>query len=65
MAVIQPRMDTHIDQMRGEILHLLQVQMDALEEETFVGLTEDALREYERRADRIHELAEKISPQSE
>jgi hypothetical protein len=65
MAVIQPPMDTYIEQMRGEILHLLQVQMDALQEETFVGLTEEELREYDRRAERIRELAEKVSPQSE
>ena len=44
---------------------MLQVQMDALEEETFVGLTEEALREYDRRAERIHELAGKMSPRSE
>ena len=45
MAAIQPQMNTHIDEMRWEILHLLHAQMDALQEETFVGLAEEELRQ--------------------
>lgn len=55
----------HIDQMRREILYLLHVQMNALQEETFGGLTLEERREYDTRADRIHELAKKLSPEAE
>jgi hypothetical protein len=52
-------------QIRGEILQLLHEQMDALDEGTFVGIQEDKLREYDKRAERIRNLAEKVSAQSE
>jgi hypothetical protein len=52
-------------QIRGEILQLLHDQMDALEEETFVGLPEEKLREFDQRAERIHKLAESVAARSE
>jgi hypothetical protein len=52
-------------QIRGEILQLLHDQVDALEEQTFVGLPEDKLREFDPRAERIHKLVESVAVQSE
>jgi hypothetical protein len=52
-------------QIRGEILQLLHDQVDALEEQTFVGLPEEKLREFDRRAERIHKLAESVGVESE
>lgn len=43
-------------QIRGELTSLLNEQMDVLERETFGGVTEAELCEYEDRYDRICEL---------
>jgi hypothetical protein len=59
-------MDKQLEQqMRGEILQLLHDQMDALQEQTFVGLPEEKLREFDKRAERIHKLAENVGAESE
>jgi hypothetical protein len=59
-------MDKKLEQqIRGEILQLLHDQMDALQEQTFVGLPEEKLREFDNRAERIHKLAESVGARSE
>ena len=42
--------------IRGELTNLLSEQMDVLERETFGGVTEEELCEYEDWRDRICEL---------
>jgi hypothetical protein len=44
------------EHIRGELTLLLNEQMDTLERETFGGVTEAELCEYEDRHDRICEL---------
>ena len=49
-----------VKQIRSEIVELCWDQMDALEAQTFVGLTDEELRQYDERGARIHELSDKI-----
>ena len=53
-------MDNEEKKLRDELAELLRAQVDALEEETFVGLTEQGRSRCERRDARIHELGERI-----
>jgi hypothetical protein len=53
-------MGNQVEQYREEMVHLLGEQMDALETETYVGLTDEEFRQYDERQARIHELSEKI-----
>jgi hypothetical protein len=47
-------------QLRNELVELLHEQLDALEIEIFVGLTDQDIRQYQARAARIHELSREI-----
>jgi hypothetical protein len=48
--------DDSIEQLRAELVSLLQKQVEALEAETYVGLTDAELREYDKRQERIRDL---------
>jgi hypothetical protein len=48
------------EKIRGELTNLVNEQMDVLERETFGGVTEAELAEYEDRHDRICELYAKL-----
>jgi hypothetical protein len=48
------------EQLQHEILQLADKQIDSLEKETFGGLTDAELRDYEERQERIHELCDEL-----
>jgi len=54
--------DDSIEQLRAELVSLLQKQVEALEVETYVGLTEAELREYDKRQERIRDLEGSLDP---
>jgi hypothetical protein len=54
--------DDVIDQLRAELITLLQKQVEALELETYVGLTDSEFREYHKRQERIHNLKASLDP---
>jgi hypothetical protein len=54
--------DDVIEQLRAELITLLQKQVEALELETYVGLTDSELREYHKRQKRIHNLKASLDP---
>jgi hypothetical protein len=56
--------DDSVKQLRGELVKLLQKQVEALELETYVGLTDAELREYYTRQDRIRDLKASLYPPS-
>ena len=49
-----------LEQIRAELLALIERQVEALERATFVGLTDVERYEYDARHDRIHELHAKM-----
>ena len=49
-----------LEQIRAELLVLIDKQVEALERDTFVGLTDVERYEYDARHDRIHELNAKL-----
>ena len=49
-----------LEQIRTELLALIEKQVEALERDTFVGLTDVERYEYDARQDRIHELHAKL-----
>jgi|GraSoiStandDraft_54_1057290.scaffolds.fasta_scaffold177945_2 hypothetical protein len=49
-----------LEQIRVELLALIERQVEALERDTFVGLTDVERYEYDARQDRIHELHAKL-----
>jgi hypothetical protein len=49
-----------LEEIRAELIALLQVQIKALERDTFVGLTVVERYEYDARHDRIQELHAKL-----
>ncbi len=49
-----------LEQIRAELLVLIEKQVEALERDTFVGLTDVERYEYDARHDRIHELNAKL-----
>jgi hypothetical protein len=53
-------MGNQVERCRDEMIHLIGEQMDALETETYVGLTDEEFRQYDARQARIHELSEKL-----
>lgn len=55
--VMEPHDSKHI---RGELVVLLDEQLDTLERETFGGVTEAELCEYEDRHDRICDLYDEL-----
>jgi hypothetical protein len=54
--------DDSIEQLRAELVSLLQKQVEALEAETYVGLTDAELREYDKRQERIRDLDGSLDP---
>ena len=58
-------MENRIEELRSEFVSLLQKQVDALELETYVGLTDGERREYEKRQERIRDLSAKIGKLSD
>ena len=56
--VVQPVED--FKQIRAEFLALIEEQVEALERDTFVGLTHLGRLEYDARHDRIQELHAKL-----
>ncbi len=51
---------TTFEQIRAELLALFERRVEALERDTFVGLTDVERYEYAARHDRIHELHAKL-----
>ena len=51
-----------LEQIRAELLALIEKQVEALERDTFVGLTDVERYEYDARQERIHELHAKLEP---
>ena len=49
-----------LEQIRTELLALIEKQVEVLERDTFVGLTDVERYEYDARQDRIHELHAKL-----
>jgi hypothetical protein len=49
-------MKDHVAELRAEFVDLLQKQVEALELEAYVGLTDVDLSEYSKRQERIREL---------
>ena len=49
-----------LEQIRAELVALFEKQLEALERDTFVGLTDVERYEYDARHDRIHELHAKL-----
>jgi hypothetical protein len=54
--------DDSIEQRRAELVSLLQKQVEALEVETYVGLTDAELCEYDKRQERIRDLDGSLDP---
>jgi hypothetical protein len=54
-------MGNEIIEVRDELIVLFQKQLDALELDTYVGLTDEEWRAYGARHDRIRELRRKLS----
>ena len=50
----------NLEQIRAEVLALIERQVEALERDTFVGLTDVERYEYDARHDRIRELHAKM-----
>jgi hypothetical protein len=59
-GIISSSKMTEQNQLRNELVELLHEQVDALEIEIFVGLTDEDIRQYQARATRIQELSEEI-----
>jgi hypothetical protein len=53
-----------IEQLRAELVKLLRKQVEALELETYVGLTDAEHREYYSRQERIRDLRASLDPQA-
>jgi hypothetical protein len=49
-----------LEEIRAELIVLFQKQLEALERDTFVGLTNVERYDYDVRHDRIHELHAKL-----
>ena len=56
--------DDSVEQLRAELVNLLQRQVEALELETYVGLTDAELREFYTRQERIRDLKAGLGPPS-
>jgi len=55
------RMEDRIEELRAEFVGLLQKQVEALELETYVGLSDVERREYYKRQERIRDLDAEMS----
>jgi hypothetical protein len=51
-----------IEQLRTEFVNLLQKQVEALELDIYVGLTDAELHEYHQRQERIRDLKASLYP---
>jgi hypothetical protein len=54
-------MEDRIEELRAEFVGLLQKQVEALELETYVGLSDVERREYYKRQERIRDLDAEMS----
>jgi hypothetical protein len=54
-------MEDRVEQLRAEFVDLLQKQVDALELEAYVGLTDSERLEYSKRQKRIRDLDTELS----
>jgi len=57
----QRRMEERTEELKAELVDLLQRQIEALELEVYVGLTEGERHEYSKRQGRIRELDAEMS----
>jgi hypothetical protein len=58
-------MEDRVEELRAEFVDLLQKQVEALEVDTYVGLTDAERREYYKRQERILDLDAEISKSSD
>jgi hypothetical protein len=58
-------MADRVEELRAEFVDLLQKQIEALELEAYVGLTDAERREYSKRQERIRELDAEMSKSSD
>jgi hypothetical protein len=58
-------MTERVEDLRAEFVDLLQKQIEALELEVYVGLTDAERREYSKRLERIRKLDTEISKSSD
>jgi hypothetical protein len=56
--------DDSVEQLRAELVNLLQKQVAALELQTYVGLTDAELSEFYKRQERIGDLKASLQPPS-
>jgi hypothetical protein len=56
--------DESVEQLRTELVNLLQRQVEALELETYVGLTDPELREFYKRQERLSDVNSSLYPPS-
>ncbi len=54
-------MEDRVEELRAEFVGLLQKQVEALELEAYVGLTDVERREYYKRQERIRDLDAEMS----
>ena len=58
-------MEDSVKKLQAEFVDLLRKQVDALELDAYVGLTEEERSEYHERRERIRDLEEKLSGSSD
>jgi hypothetical protein len=58
-------MEDSVKKLQAEFVDLLRKQVDALELDAYVGLTEEERSEYHERQERIRDLEEKLSGSSD
>ncbi|HKB99486.1 MAG TPA: hypothetical protein VKD23_11925 [Terriglobales bacterium] len=54
-------MGESVQELKAEFVDLLRKQVEALELDTYVGLTDDERSEYSKRQERIRDLEAKMS----
>jgi hypothetical protein len=57
-------MEDRVEELRAEFVDLLKKQVEALELDTYVGLTDAERREYLKRQERIRDLEAEMSKDS-
>jgi hypothetical protein len=58
-------MESSVKKLQAEFVDLLRKQVEALELDTYVGLTEEERSEYYKRQERIRDLDAKMSEPSD
>ena len=58
-------MESSVKKLQAEFVDLLRKQVEALELDTYVGLTDKERSEYYKRQERIHDLDAKMSEPSD